>query len=166
LRRGKGRRESAAERKARDHFNETVKAWPCFFTWNERPCGGCDGLGEINLYFCGQPAGPAICPECRGDGKHHCSGRKDAHHLLPKQFIRRRLSDWPEDELLAVLFNPLIGAPLCRAAHEAVEARTDFIHWDELNPECITYVSSLPDFMLLRLEEECPKRSLAGMEQS
>ena len=90
---------------------------------------------------------------------HVCSFPLDAHHLIPKQFIKQRL-DLPEDELLAILFHPLIGAPLCRAAHDAVERGTDRIYWDELSPECIQFASppSLPEFMALRLEKECPKR--------
>lgn len=31
------RRESKVEKKARDHFNEVVKGWPCFFSRHRRP---------------------------------------------------------------------------------------------------------------------------------
>ncbi len=149
------RRESKAERAARQHFNEVVKARPCFFR-GRRDCARCEGKGivaPLNSLVRFSP-----CPDCRGGGHHRCDGPKDAHHLIPKQFIRQRLSDWPEDKLLAVLFNPLIGAPLCRGAHDAIERGSERIYWEDLTEEALEYVSGLPDFMLLRLEGECPKR--------
>jgi hypothetical protein len=76
---------------------------------------------------------------------------------VPKSVLRQRLSYLPEKDLLAIIFNPLLGAPLCRRGHEEIEARTEFIYWDELEPELIEYVGSLPDFVLMRLELECPK---------
>jgi hypothetical protein len=156
------RRETAAEKKARLHFNAVVKSWRCWFR-AMRPCERCEGAGEIAvpLISGGVEYGPgyADCPVCHGDGKHHCSGPKDAHHLIPKNFIRQRFRGLlPEDELLEILFNPLIGAPLCRKAHDAVEAGSDRIYWQDLTDECLEYVGSLPDFMLLRLERECLKR--------
>lgn len=93
---------------------------------------------------------------------HKCDGPRDAHHLIPKDFIRQRCSDWPEKDLLRVLYNPLIGAPLCRRAHNEIEARNEFIYWDELSDECLEYVSTLPDFFMLRLELESPKRKVSA----
>ncbi len=157
------RRETAAEKRARLHFNEVVKGWPCWFRAT-RPCERCEGAGEIAapLQSGGVEYGPRFitCPTCGGDGKHHCRGPKDAHHVIPKDFIRQRFRGLiSEEELLAILFNPLIGAPLCRyGAHEPVEKGTDRIYWQDLSEECLEYVGSLPDFMLLRLELECPKR--------
>jgi len=149
------RRETAAERRARLHFNEVVKGWRCWFEAT-RPCEVCGGSG-----WTGQSSTAMnYCLVCQGDGRHHCGGGfKDAHHLIPKDFIRQRYRGIAnEEQLLAVLFNPLIGAPLCRKAHDAVEAGSDHIYWEDLSEECLEYVSGLPDFMLLRLERECPKR--------
>ena len=92
---------------------------------------------------------------------HRCDGPRDAHHLIPKQFIRQRLSYLPEGDLLPILFNPLIGASLCRQGHDEIEGRRTFIYWDELTEECLEWVGSQPDFMLLRLEEMCPKREVS-----
>lgn len=92
---------------------------------------------------------------------HQCAGRKDAHHLVPKDWIRNQhLSDLPEDELLRVLYAPIIGAPLCRAAHVVAEARTDFIFWEELDPECIEFCQR--HGMVGRLELESPRRRAAA----
>jgi hypothetical protein len=121
-------KESAAERTAREEFNETVKAWPCLFSTSRRG--------------------------------HVCDGELDAHHLVPKSVLRFRLSDWSEPDLLAVLYHPHIGAPLCRRAHELVTVKAEYVYWDELSPECLDFVSSLPDFVLMRLEKESPKRKL------
>lgn len=152
------RKESKAERAARDNFNDKVKARACWFSWH-RPCWKCNGAAELDRFGDdGHFVGKVTCPACNGDGKHHCEGRKDAHHLIPKQFIRNRFSHLPEDQLLAILFNPKIGAPICRKAHDRIEAGFDRIYWQDLTDEAIEYVGSLPDFMLLRLEEECPKR--------
>jgi hypothetical protein len=125
--RSTGRRsESAAETRARQAFNQTVCAYPCFFQ--------------------------------RYREGHVCDYPLDAHHLVPKQFLRQRLGDRPEEELLEVLYNPLIGAPLCRAAHNSVESRADHIFWDELSADCVRFVTALPAFVLIRLETESPRR--------
>lgn len=60
-----------------------------------------------------------------------------------------------------VLFNPKIGAPLCRKAHDRIESGADQIYWEDLTDDCIEYVFSLPDFVALRLEEECPKHPIS-----
>lgn len=103
-------------------------------------------------------AWPCLFSETRRG--HVCDGRLDAHHLVPKQFIRTRFSTLPEPDLLAILFHPHIGAPLCRVAHEQVTRRSEYVYWHELSEECLELVGSLPDFMLLRLEAESPKRKL------
>jgi hypothetical protein len=157
------RKETKAERAARDNFNDKVKFKACWFRWH-RPCERCDGTGWMRQFglLPGEPDEAVRCRVCDGDGKHHCEGRKDAHHLIPKQFIRKRFQGvLPEDRLVAILFNPKIGAPLCRKAHDRIESGADRIYWSDLTDECIEYVGSLPDFVLLRLEEESPKRSAA-----
>lgn len=102
------------------------------------------------------------CLFSRTRRNHKCDGELDAHHLIPKNFIRFRLSKLPESELLPILFSPQIGAPLCRRAHEQVTRKMDYVYFDELSEECLELVASLPDFMLLRLEIESPKRERSG----
>jgi hypothetical protein len=122
------------------------------------------------------------CPVCAGAGVHNCEGRKDAHHLVEKQWIRRNFSDLPEDELLAILFDPRIGAPLCRAAHDNI--KKERIYWDEVSEECKEFcaevdkrhrhsVESLTGrriftrpSMLTRLKLECPERGTEWEEVS
>lgn len=158
------RRETAAEKRARLHFNDTVKSWPCWFR-KHRPCEACGGEGTTFLPLESELAGWEVsidCDVCGGSGEHTCSGRKDAHHLIPKDFIRRMFEAvLPEDQFVAILHNPKIGAPLCRKAHDRIEAGSDRIYWEDLSEECIEYVGSLPDFVLIRLERECPKRPVA-----
>lgn len=86
--------------------------------------------------------------------EHRCWGRKDAHHLVPKDWIRRTFGDLPEGDLLAILYAPIIGASLCLAAHEAIGARTDFIYRHELDPELIEFCEAKGNGMLGRLELE------------
>jgi hypothetical protein len=151
------RKESKAERAARDHFNATVKGRGCWFA-DSRPCEECDGTGWWSDWN-GEEGGAGRCGLCEGDGKHRCDGPLDAHHLVPKQFLRKRFQGvLPEDQFVAILFNPKIGAPLCRKAHDRIESGADRIYWDDLTDECIDHVFSLPDFVALRLEEDCPKR--------
>jgi hypothetical protein len=148
------RRETAAEKRARLHFKEIVKARKCWFAWH-RPCERCGGKGETKL------AGDMwwVCTACNGDGRHHCEGRKDAHHLVPQRFTRRMFQGvLSEADFVAILHNPLIGAPLCRKAHDLIEAKRDRIYFEDLTPECIEYVGALPDFVLIELERQCPKR--------
>lgn len=153
------RRETPLEKEARDHFNDVVKSYPCWFRVT-RPCGNCGGSGEVETLLEGDFA-MATCAACGGDGRHHCSGEKDAHHVIKKQFIRRMFQAvLPEPAFVAILFNPRIGAPLCRyGSHEPVEKGQARIYWEDLSEECIEYVGSLPDFMLIELERQCPKRS-------
>jgi hypothetical protein len=152
------RKETKAEREARHHFNAEVKRRGCWFA-DSRPCEECGGSGWWSDWN-GEEGGAGECGLCHGDGKHRCGGgRLDAHHLVPKDFLRKRFQGiLPESELVAILFNPKIGAPLCRKAHDRIEAGFDRIYWEDLTEECVEYVFSLPDFMALRLEEECPKR--------
>jgi hypothetical protein len=155
------RRETAAEKKARLNFNRIVKSRKCWFAWH-RPCELCEGEGQVAKNFgIDSPGRPEIvtCPVCDGDGRHRCTKPKDAHHLVPQRFTRKMFKAvLPEDEFVAILHNPLIGAPLCRKAHDAIEAKNDRIYWQDLSPECIEYVGTLPDFVLIELERQCPKR--------
>lgn len=97
---------------------------------------------------------------------HVCSGtRLDPHHLVEVQWMRRELA-LPPEELIAVMFNPVIGAPLCRGGHNAVELRvSEFIYWDELRLEAIEFCEAVDrrtpagtPSMLERLKIECPVR--------
>jgi hypothetical protein len=103
-----GADRSDAETKARQRFNREVRDKECFYS--ERIDG-----------------------EARRGG-HVCTYPLDAHHLVEKQWIRREFGDLPEDELLAILYAPQIGAPLCRAGHEGVKRLR--IHWHEVSDEC------------------------------
>lgn len=135
------RQESSVEKKARDNFNEAVTEWPCFFSRWRQP--------------------------------HKCNGPKDAHHLVEKQWIRRNYADLPSPELAAILFDPRIGSPLCRyTAHDAITRKATHIYWDELTEDCIEFCREVDarylgqltpagirrQSMLVRLEQECPKR--------
>jgi hypothetical protein len=154
------RRETAAEKKARLNFNAKVKARKCWFAWH-RPCERCGGSGETEL----MSGIRWTCTACNGDGKHHCKGPKDARHLVPKDFIRRMFKAvLPEDQFVALLHNPKLGAPLCRKAHDAIEAGNERIYWEDLTDEAIEYAGSVHDSVLMRLENECPKRSATTAE--
>jgi len=87
---------------------------------------------------------------------HVCEGRKDPHHLLPARAIRQHFMGRDEAELLAVLYAPAIGCPLCRRAHDLVEAGIERIWWEELTPECIELATSVG--MEGRLRLACPER--------
>lgn len=155
------RRESAAEKRARERFNDVVKAaaplevFSCWLAY--RPCRNCEG------YF-------PECQECpiRETQVHSCGGELDAHHLVEKQWIRRNYADLSEPALLAILFDPRIGAPLCRVAHDGIKQHP--VHWHELSSECIeaceeadarwlnvpTPSGARRASMLERLRIECP----------
>jgi hypothetical protein len=136
------RPESSAETIARKRFNDTVKAKRCFYA--ER-IGG----------------------EARRRG-HVCTYPLDAHHIVEKQWLRREFGDLPEDELIAIVFDPRIGAPLCRAGHENVKRLRIF--WHEVSDESKlfcrwvdeTYGDSHPS-MFERLRREClaPEEAVA-----
>lgn len=85
---------------------------------------------------------------------HTCWGEVDPHHLVPASWIKSTFRDIPDPEMADILYAPLIGVPLCRKAHQAVEARTEFIYWHELDPE-------LKDFCK-RIDEKYGRRSMYG----
>jgi hypothetical protein len=145
------RRETAAERRARLHFNHVVcEDRSCFYA----ELIDCDDL------------------QLRRPG-HECDGVLDAHHLVEKQWIKQYFGDLPEDKLLTILFSPLIGCPLCRLGHSQV--KTLHVYRDELTEECIEFCEDVDrrygdvpmpggakrPSMLARLEQECPRRSKA-----
>ena len=124
--------ETDAHREAREAFNELVCEWPCWAA-KHRPCEQCKGA-KFNA------ATGEVCAVCNGDGKHHCRGPKDAHHLLPKEWIERHFGDLPEHKLLAIKFNPILGMPACRYGfHDALESRADVVCFEELDRELILY---------------------------
>jgi hypothetical protein len=129
------RRESAAERLARQEFNRLVCEWPC---WARDHREG-----------------------------HTCRGPKDAHHLVPKSWIADTFGDLSEPALLEIKYAPIIGAPACRTFHDALENRSQLIHWHELDDEAKEFCTRIDEkhsgrpSMLARLELESPKREAA-----
>lgn len=148
-----------AEAVARKEFSRLVREWPCWAR-KHRPCEGCDGVGF-------NPRTGEVCSVCNGDGKHHCRGRKNAHHLLPVDWLRDVFSDLEEGDFLTIAFAPILGAPACQHNfHARLESRADVIHWHELDPElfewCARQEARYPDrpSLLTRLEEESPKAAV------
>lgn len=112
LKQGSGFRadnETSARREARDAFNAAVLHHGCFYSAYRSPTG--------------KPR--------RVD--HVCTYPIDAHHMVEKQWIEANYADLEEADLLAILFDPRLGAPLCRLGHEGV--KTLRIYWDEVSPE-------------------------------
>ena len=126
------------EKAAKARFRLVVTKKPCFFL-------DTDEFGE------------------RRRPDHVCTYPLDAHHILPKGVLRQELN-LPPKELVEVMWNPLIGAPLCRGAHEAVERGLADIYHDELNPALIAYCEGFdaahPEQRSLveQLVSRCPER--------
>lgn len=98
---------------------------------------------------------------------HVCRGHLEAHHILPVDFWRQRFGDLPEEKLLALMYAPIIGAPLCGGFHAditpGVGGRRDRIYFDELDRELIEHCERLDleypgRGVLARLQLECPIR--------
>jgi hypothetical protein len=95
---------------------------------------------------------------------HTCWGDLDPHHLVPASWIKDTFRDLSDVELGDILYAPIIGTPLCRKAHDAVENRSAYIYWHELDPECAEFCKQVDarypgrPSMLSRLELESPKR--------
>jgi hypothetical protein len=96
---------------------------------------------------------------------HRCWGPIDPHHLVPASWIKSTYGQLPSELLAEILYAPIIGAPLCRKAHEAVESRSLIIAWHELDDElkvfCRTLDERYPQLpsMLARLQLESPSES-------
>lgn len=132
-------RRTAKEKEAAKRFAHVVCREPCFFS---------DQLPD------GTP---------RREG-HVCRYPLDPHHLIPKSWIENYI-DLDEDDLIELKWNPIIGAPLCRNAHDAVEySPSEYIYRDELSPALVVFCeewdAAHPELrsLLGRLYEECPER--------
>lgn len=131
--------ESPIVAEAHARFTTLVTEWPCFLA---------DKVA-------GKPRRP----------DHRCWGRKDPHHLVPADWIRRTFGDLPDVELADILYAPILGVPLCRlVGHEAVErAVSEHIYWHELDDEAKDFCRRIDErygreSMLERLRLECPVR--------
>ncbi len=93
---------------------------------------------------------------------HRCWGPVDPHHLVPAEWIRRTFADLPDDDLALILYEPVIGAPVCRAFHEALENRSEVIAWHELDDEAKLFCQRIDEqhpghqSMYERLKVESP----------
>lgn len=91
--------------------------------------------------------------------KHHCEGPLDAHYLIEKQFLRNHppFTELPEDEHLAIVYDPRIGVPLCRfGAHAPVTNHLDYVYLEEIPLAATDFAVDLN--IVHRLERECPRR--------
>jgi hypothetical protein len=99
---------------------------------------------------------------------HSCWGDLDPHHLVPASWIKDTFRDLPDVDLGDILYAPIIGTPLCRKAHEAVENRSEHIYWHDLDPELIEFCKRVDakhpgrPSMLSRLQLESPVREAAA----
>jgi hypothetical protein len=133
--------EPAVIAEAHARFSQLVTEWPCFFA------DKVDGK--------------------RRRPDHECwpHRHRDPHHLIPATWIREHFGDLPDPELGDILYAPIIGVPLCRRAHEAVENRTEFIYRDELDAELLDFCRRIDrrypgrPSLLERLHLESPARS-------
>lgn len=95
---------------------------------------------------------------------HRCwpPGHVDPHHLIPADWIRRTFADLPPDELAVILYEPVLGAPVCRDFHDALERRSEVILLHELDDEVRLFCQKVDErypgrpSMLARLELESP----------
>lgn len=101
---------------------------------------------------------------------HRCWGPVDPHHLVPASWIRHTFSDLPDDELALILYEPVIGAPVCRAYHEALENRSEVIAWHELDDEAKLFCKRIDErypghqSMYERLKLESPVREAVSTD--
>jgi len=92
---------------------------------------------------------------------HICAGYVEAHHVIEAQWWRREFGHLPEEELLKLVYAPVIGAPLCGAFHAGVTANREAIYFHELDRELIEHCERLDleysgRGVLARLRLECP----------
>lgn len=146
-----GRKGTASYDRARRYFNNEVCGKRCFFA-------------DVDEF--GEPRRP----------DHRCSYPLDGHHLVGKSWLEGNFPDLPEQDFLAIIFNPLIGAPLCRRAHDPVTINADYIYRHELRFEAIEFCESVDDqwgeillptdskrqSMLERLRLESPVREVVA----
>ena len=93
--------------------------------------------------------------------KEKRTGHVQAHHIIEAQWWRRVFGDLPDEELIALVYDPVIGAPLCGGFHAGVTANRETIYFHELDRELIEHCERLDlkypgRGVLARLRSECP----------
>jgi hypothetical protein len=129
------------EKAAKARFRQVVCSHPCFF---------------LDIEESGERRRPG----------HTCRYPLDAHHIIPQSWIKQTYrGHLPDAELVALMHNPILGAPLCRKAHDAVEySPSEYIYRDELEPDLIAFCERFDvehpglSSLLGRLYVECPER--------
>jgi hypothetical protein len=106
-----------------------------------------------------------VCWAKEARSGHVCRGNVEAHHIIEASWWRSAFGDLPEEELLKLVYNPVVGAPLCSGFHADVTPRVggkrDHIYFAELDRELIEHCERLDleypgRGVLARLQHECP----------
>lgn len=91
--------------------------------------------------------------------QHRCSGPLQAHHAVRQQALRDYLSKipWTEEDVIAFVWTPLIGATVCEGLHVPHTRRLELIPFEWLPNRVVDYCAALDPPLTGRLEREHPR---------
>jgi hypothetical protein len=90
---------------------------------------------------------------------HRCSGPLEAHHCIRQQQLRLHISTmpWTEEDVIAFIWTPLIGATVCHGLHEPHTNRSERIPFEWLPARVVDYCAALDPPLTHLLEREHPR---------
>jgi hypothetical protein len=92
---------------------------------------------------------------------HDCDGPLDPHHVLRQSYLRTHFSTFGDAKWERV-HDPQNGVPLCRAAHDAITTRADWIMKHELPARVVDFAEDWGLGWLL--EREVPSLASSARE--
>lgn len=72
---------------------------------------------------------------------HRCDGELDPHHVLRAATLRAHTSTLPDDEALAIIFDPRDGVPVCRGLHANLTVAYTRLHKAELPEHVLEFAA-------------------------
>lgn len=91
--------------------------------------------------------------------QHRCSGPLQAHHCVRQQDLRTHISTmtaWTEEDVIAFIWTPLIGATTCEGLHVPHTNRSKRIPFEWLPHRVVDYCAALDPPLTHLLRREHP----------
>jgi len=90
---------------------------------------------------------------------HRCEGPLEAHHCVRQQDLRTHISTmpWTEEDVIAFVWTPLVGATVCQGLHRPHTARVERIPFEWLPNRVVDYCAALDPPLTHLLEREHPR---------
>lgn len=92
--------------------------------------------------------------------QHRCTGPLQAHHCITQAKLRTHIStlaSWTEEDVIAFIWTPLIGATVCEGLHVPHTSRAERIPFEWLPNRVVDYCAALDPPLTHLLTREHPR---------